>query len=433
MNKRKIVLASTLAVLMAPTVLGNISNQLAITAKADDTTTIESTIKKPVGIVNYGGTDTVDSKGNKTGLFLPGQSSWKLGESILINNQRFYEVGSDQYVSSLDITVTYGTTPVAPVNGGIGIVNYGGADTVDINGNKAGLFLPGQSSWKLGTSILINNERFYAVGQNQYVSSLNITITSGVTPVVPVAPNDNNIGTLGYEAKVVDSNGNPNGVVLPAGSSWKLGKFTTINGNGYYQVATDEYVLATIVNSSKYSFTANLKNNATIYNSSTKSLTRTLPVGSSWKITTVVRNRNNDFWGKVSTNEWIKIDSNLGMSYGDSDSIPSVAISEPDFATSVSNDNSSNTNNSVNLTATLTSNQSVYDTSTNTMSRILPSGTSWKINQVVRNKNNQFWGKVSTNEWILIDANNLSMSYGDSDTVPNVAISEPEFATSVIK
>lgn len=336
MNKKKIVLASTLAVLIAPSVLGTNSNQTT-TVKADDTNAeTNNSIKNPIGTLDYGGAYAYDSNGNKLSLYLSGKSSWKLGKSVLINGQRFYGIGANEYVNSANITITDGMPPVLPTlvkevyQGLVGTLGYP-VNVVDMYGNPTGRVLQAGSSWKLGNLyVLKDGNTYYKISTSEYA------LASVITPSSTTSSNTtSNVGVLGYDAKVVDANGTYTGITLPAGSSWQLGQFVTIGNNGYYQVATNEYVLATIINSTNYSFNATLRTNISVYNSSTNSLTRTLPAGSSWKITTVLRNKNNEFWGKVATNEWIKIDDNLDTSYGASDSVPSIAISEPEFATSI--------------------------------------------------------------------------------------------------
>ncbi|MQS76088.1 SLAP domain-containing protein [Companilactobacillus halodurans] len=325
MKKNKFLLASTLAVLIAPSILNNISYESESSVQAATTTT--DSFKNPVGVVDLGGAYTVDSNGNQTDLFLPGQSSWKLGKSILINGERYYQVATNNYLSATHITVTDGAS---------------------------------------GT---------YSV----------------IQPAVP-----NLLGTIESDAQVYNIDGNTNGVVLPAGSSWQLGQLINIKGIAYYQVATNEYVLAAFVETNAFPITTITLNNASrIVDDNGNYTGKTLPANTSWKADSM-KNMNNITYYRVATNQWV---SNVP--------IPSYS-----------------------LTTTLKNSQAVYNTETNSMTRILPAGSSWKINRVVRNKNNQFYGKVSTNEWLLIDSNTL-MSYGDSDTVPNVAVSEPEFATSI--
>ncbi|KRL67353.1 SLAP domain-containing protein [Companilactobacillus versmoldensis] len=294
------------------------------------------------------------------------------------------------------------TTNINSFKNPVGTVDLGGAYTVDADGNQTSLFLPGQSAWKLGPSILINGETYYEVATNNYIGSDRITVSDGVpfyTIIHSAVPNQ--VGTLTTDSQVVDSYGNDTGTVLPAGSSWKLGQLIKISGLAYYQVSANGYVLAAFLTTDTApatdgNDTITLNNASEVLDDNGSRTGRILPAYSSWK-TDQTKTLNGLTYYRVGTNQWV---SNVPIA---------------DYS----------------LTAKLKNSQSVYNSKTNSMTRSLPAGSSWEINKVVRNKNNQFWGKVSNDEWLLIDANNVVMSYGDSDTVPNVAISEPDFATNI--
>lgn len=240
------------------------------------------------------------------------------------------------------------------------------------------------------------------VATNNYIGSDRITVSDGVpfyTIIHSAVPNQ--VGTLTTDSQVVDSYGNDTGTVLPAGSSWKLGQLIKISGLAYYQVSANGYVLAAFLTTDTApatdgNDTITLNNASEVLDDNGSRTGRILPAYSSWK-TDQTKTLNGLTYYRVGTNQWV---SNVPIA---------------DYS----------------LTAKLKNSQSVYNSKTNSMTRSLPAGSSWEINKVVRNKNNQFWGKVSNDEWLLIDANNVVMSYGDSDTVPNVAISEPDFATNI--
>ncbi|AUI71292.1 hypothetical protein COSHB9_12990 [Companilactobacillus alimentarius] len=331
MKKNKILLASTLAVLIAPSVLNNASYEPEASVQAA-TTTVDS-IKTPIGTVDYGGAYTVDANGNQTSLYLSGKSSWKLGKSVLINGSRYYEVATNKYISSDHITLTDGlpttSSVIKPaVPNQVGTLNTAGK-VFDINGNFNGVVLPASSSWKLGQLVNINGNAYYQVATNEYVLAGNVIINSTSGTSI------NTVITLNNASRIVDDNGNYTGKTLPAYSSWKADRTKTMYNVTYYRVATNQWVSNVPIKS--YSLVANLKSSQAVYNTETNSMTRSLPAGSSWKFNKVVRNKNNQFWGKVSTNEWLLLDSNVSMSYGDSDTVPSVAVSEPEFATNLNN------------------------------------------------------------------------------------------------
>ncbi|KRO00758.1 SLAP domain-containing protein [Companilactobacillus kimchiensis] len=437
MNKKRVLLASTMAILIAPTVLETISNQ--VTVQAAPTNISENTINNPIGTVDYGGADAIDSNGNKTGLFLSGKSSWKLGASVLINNQRCYAIGVNTYVNSQNITITDGMPPVNPFlvkdtdNNQTGTLGYA-VKVVDMHGNPTGVVLPAGSSWKLGNLYSINGKTYYQVATNEYVESTVVKVNDVPATAPSTSGNmtpENRTIALSNDSQVLDDNGNPTGKTLPKDSFWHTDQSKSINNYRYYRVATNAWVSmggassATIFGNGPISIT--LTTDTTLYDSSTNTFTRSLPAGSSWKAYSAVKNQNNEIYVKVSSNEWLRLTekNQSGGAYTMEQIATYGASSEPDFATHYAP--------AVALTATLKNNQSVYDTSSNSLTRALPASSSWKITKVVRNQKNEFWGRVSTNEWLLIDASNLNMSYGDSDTVPNVAISEPTFATNITK
>lgn len=409
MNKKRIILASTLAVLVAPTVLGNISNNATTPVQAATTTTA-NTIKNPIGTVDYGGAYTVDANGKQTSLFLSGKSSWKLGKSVLINGQRYYEVATNNYISSEHITLTDGMPVVNPtmvkpaVDNQIGTLGYA-VKLVDAQGNPTGRTLPAGSSWKLGGMYNIGMNTYYQVGNNEYA------LETGIKTSIPATSNNQNsnnqttqsktVGTTVAAAKVVDINGRDTGVTLPSGSSWQLGQLVNINGSYYFQVATNEYVYANILKTNyspevTYQNTViTLSKDQVIYNDNNMATGYTLPAGSSWKTdkNKVILSQNARFY-HIGTNQWVKNDNEGARS----------------------------------VVATLNSAQKVYDSSTNSMTRTLPSNSSWHIGTVVINSKNIRWGQVSKNEWIKLGDSSVSMSYGDSEYIVNTSVKEPNFA-----
>ncbi|HCD08561.1 MAG TPA: hypothetical protein DEQ50_09950 [Lactobacillus sp.] len=117
MNKKKLILASTLAILIAPSILGNVSTSTSV--KAD-------TINNPIGIneyinkknvevigtftdidtpVNttinlYNSSAILDDNGNNTGKTLPANSSWHADQTKAIHNYLYYRVATNEWVSN---------------------------------------------------------------------------------------------------------------------------------------------------------------------------------------------------------------------------------------------------------------------------------------------------------------------------------------------
>lgn len=427
MKKNKILLASTLAILIAPNILSDISNDFDDSVQA--AVTNETVLKNAVGTVDYGGAYTVDANGNQTSLYLSGKSSWKLGKSVFINGSRYFEVATNKYISATHITVTSGVpvmhTVVKPAENLVGTLTSA-AKVVDINAKANGIVLPSGSAWKLGQLVNIGGYNYYQVATNEYVSAAlvknnNINNNEQLNTTI----------TLNGVTEIVDDNGYDTSKVLPAGSRWKVDQKKTMNGLTYYRVATNQWVTnETTQNNNKNVFsngpiTVTLNKDVQLFDTLSQLYTRTLKKGTSWKVTNSAKNNKGQYFLQVSQYEWLPLTDGSIKEDGSGSIVSSLkayaklGYFEQDTDTSI--------------TVNLIKAQAVYSSESNSMTRSLPADTSWKITKVVRNKNNQFWGQVSTNEWLLIDASNMRMSYGDSDEVPNVAISEPEFATSITK
>ncbi len=425
MNKKKIVLASTLAILIAPTILGNIPNNVT-SAPVQAATASNNNL---IGTVDYGGADAVDGKGNKIDLFLTGKSSWKLGPSITINNQTYYTIGNNQYVNSQNINISTSVPKELPFliketsASQTGTLKYA-VKVIDQYGNPDGVVLPAGSSWKLNNLYIIGVNTYYKVATNEYVPEEATTLNTVTTTTTPAATKK--VGLLMSDSKVVDAAGRPNGVTLPSGSSWQLGSSVQIGGNYYYQVATNEYILVstvhvqgtnavdkpvnpgTIGTANSVNTTINLTNASKILDDNGNDTGRTLPAGSSWHADQT-KTMHNYLYYRVATNEWV---TNGGF-YG----------SEQIFANGP-------------VSVTLTKDVQLYDTSSNSMTRFLAKGTAWRAVKSIQNNKGQFFIQVSSNEWIPL-AQGIFVDYSDGNTLYNgfaySSTYEPEFATNILK
>lgn len=199
---------------------------------------------------------------------------------------------------------------------------------VDGNGKSlANLSLAANTDWQLGQIINIDGNTYYEVATNEYALSTNMTVKETGTTTTPAVKT----GTLSYAAKVVDPDGNPIGTVLPAGSAWKLGSTKTIDGNNYYEVGTNQYVIALAVkiNDNTTTNTTNNNNNNTNHNTTSKipmpgngliaktnvatktysyndnKYVQTLPAGTSWKVSKLVVNKYGSYWGQVASDQYV--------------------------------------------------------------------------------------------------------------------------------
>lgn len=424
MDKKKIVFASTLALLIAPSTLGSLSDQ-ATPIQAAALTINGTTINDPIGTVDYGGVNAVDSTGKQINLFLPGKSSWKLGNRIVIAGQVYYAIGANEYVSLENITITDGAPKPAPILiknlTQTGTLKYA-VKVVNQYGSATNNVLPASSSWKISNMYSINGNPYYRVAVNEYVpvAAVNLNQTTNIPSTTKKT------GTLLAAAKVVDANGQATGITLPAGSAWQLGNSVNLGGTYYYAVATNEFIPVSLVHvngthaadkpstpdtngtANPVNTTVNLYNASQVLDDNGNDTGKTLPANSSWHADQT-KTMHNYLYYRVAPNQWV---TNGGY-YG----------SEHIFS-----------NGPVDVT--LTKDVQLYNTETNTMTRTLAKGTSWKVVQSVQNYNGQFFIQVSSNEWIPMQRG-LFVDYSDGNTLFNgfaySATYEPQFATNLAR
>ncbi|MGI3100701.1 SLAP domain-containing protein [Companilactobacillus alimentarius] len=335
MNKKKIVLASTLAILLAPVALNTLPTTQTVHA---DT--------QLIGTIRRGGTIPVDSNDNFVESDILGNfSSWKLGQRITIGGNPYYEVATNEYVDATSMDITQNGKLLNPVSSEISYINHvetvsnaKGASIIDDNNNSLGITLPKGSSWKVDRVRIFNGYPYYRVATNEWVKALDFNMADSIIndSHTVVIPNTHQPITLRTTTTLYNSNGVSLGITLPKGSSWKVAQEKTINGHQYYQVATDEWVLATEDQSTSIfqngTVTATLSKPVQLYDTSTNSMTRTLPAGSAWKINSAVENSAGYFFAKVSNNEWIPLGSSIFTDNILQEELANSSTYEPYFA-----------------------------------------------------------------------------------------------------
>ncbi|WP_334351697.1 SLAP domain-containing protein [Companilactobacillus sp. HBUAS56257] len=191
---------------------------------------------------------------------------------------------------------------------------------VDENGKALeNLSLAANTDWQLGQIKNVDGNTYYEVATNEYALSTNMTVKETGSTTTPAVKT----GTLSYAAKVVDPDGNPIGTVLPAGSSWKLGSTKTIDGNNYYEVGTNEYVIALAVKINSNTTTSTTNNTTSkipmtgngliartnvatkTYSYNNNTYVQTLPAGTSWKVSKLVVNKYGSYWGQVASDQYV--------------------------------------------------------------------------------------------------------------------------------
>lgn len=244
MKKRKVLIGSAFALLIAPTVLSNLSPQ---TVSAADTT--EASL---VGTVNGSGV-LVDDQGQAiTSTFLPNNSAWKLGSTKQINGVTYYQVGTNEWIAANNLNITsqqaetqQDTTYNTQIanSGQTGVAKWNAAVVNSQGQTITGVTLPAGSSWNIGSNVTINGSSYVQIATDEYVAVSDLTIGSTATAATgqteqPV------VGTVvNGPANVYDTSMDSfSGHQLQDGSQWKVGQMVQ-NKYGYtfYQVSNNEW------------------------------------------------------------------------------------------------------------------------------------------------------------------------------------------------
>lgn len=261
MKKNKALIGSALALLIAPTVLSNLSPQ---TVSAADTTEIGL-----VGTVSGSGVLVDDSGQTITSTFLPNNSSWKLGNTKQINGVTYYQVATNEWIAANNLNVSNtaaqaqtqtATQPetqsyASQINSGkTGTVKYA-TSVVNSQGQAvSGVILPAGSSWTVGTVVTLNGASYVQIATDEYVAESNLYITESANDQTAAAqspqeqtaqtPQQQVVGTVvNGPANVYDTSMNSfSGRQLEEGSQWKVGQMVQ-NKYGYtfYQVSNNEW------------------------------------------------------------------------------------------------------------------------------------------------------------------------------------------------
>ncbi|MFC6176266.1 SLAP domain-containing protein [Companilactobacillus huachuanensis] len=283
MKKNKVLIGSALALLIAPTVLSNLSPQ---SVSAADTAEVGGL----VGTVTGSGVLVNDQGQTITSTFLPNNSAWKLGNTKQINGVTYYQVATNEWIAANNLNISSQTqaaqtqsqvqtssyeTQVAN-SGQIGTVKWATAVVNSQGQAVSGVILPAGSSWNVGQTVTLNGESYVQIATDEYVAASNLNIAT------PQAA-------------------------------------TQTETQQTQQSEQQQPVVGTVVNGP-----------ADVYDTSMDSFSgRQLQEGSQWKVGQQVQNKYGYTFYQVSTNEWTQ-SSNMQVNQADQN-----VTSEPEFATSV--------------------------------------------------------------------------------------------------
>ncbi len=209
----------------------------------------------------------------------------------------------------------------------------------------------------------INGQKFYQVGYGQWVEASSFTDTEFSKP--------GTVRTFNNTVDLVDSSGKEIGRVVSPSSGWKYSKIVKIDGNDYYQVATNEFVPVT----SGIPYTAvptttsvALTSSTPIYNSKGEDIGTTLSANTSWR-TDSYATINGEKMYRVATDEWIPASSLT--TYQPISSIYTTKTEIP-----------------------------LYDHTGKLIGKTLAPGTSWKTDQLATINGREYY-RVAINEYVL--------------------------------
>ena len=394
----------------------------------------------------------VDAYGNETSITLAAGSQWKIGSILHANKMTYYQVSTNEFIPTTDVTVAGAATSTTTGNGSYitdgstaaGKIGTATANVQIVNGSgtATGAVLPKGSQWKLGSKTLnYDKQTYYQVATDEYVSvaymnvagdtaTNNTTNSNGFT--VSTDSNAGKVAKVTNSTTIFDDQGNNTGVAMPAGGYWKVGQvMKDANGVTYYQIATNQwlqvgdiYIAGATENQTSengsYMTTDSsaagqtgtvVTNNAKILNGAGIATGATLAKGTQWKIGPKTLHYSKVTYYQIASDEYVSVvdmQVNSGTNTNTTSSVPTPGNG---------------------LVATTNVEQKTYNTATNAYDMVLPANTSWKITKLVVNKYGSYWGQVATNQWVWLSNVTLNSGLNLKDN----SYYEPEFATSINK
>ena len=211
-----------------------------------------------------------------------------------INGKLFYLFGYGQWVQASDyFNVT------AEKSGIVRTLNSLDDQLFDGSGRALSYGLAPNTEWKYSRVVSINSRSYYQVATDEFLpveEAVDFTPVSAKTDIY-----------LNSKAVLYDSKGQTLSKFLASGSGWATDGCAIINGVKMYRVATDEWVSAGNV---KVYQPVSMKYRADfvtpVYDSTGQRLSRTLPMGTSWRVDQIVENNQGEHYYRVATNEYVR-------------------------------------------------------------------------------------------------------------------------------
>ena len=212
--------------------------------------------------------------------------------TTMINGVEFYLTG-------------YGNWVAASTYNGVkeddeGVVRTTSADVTlyDSKGEPIARQLSMDTAWKYSGIVTINGRDFYQVAADEFLpydSGLQFSSMGAAANV-----------TVSQATPLYDSKGQLLDRSLPSGSTWATDGYATINGEEMYRVATNEWIkVAGTTNFEPVSQTFRADTTTYLYDSTGKTLTKSLPADTSWKVDQIIYIDGQAYY-RVATDEYVK-------------------------------------------------------------------------------------------------------------------------------
>lgn len=220
------------------------------------------------GIMLWNGYDP--SSRQPSGRYLKHGTGWKVTAQAKVEGHYWYQVAKNQWIQADYTTNPNGFStlstilpnsdpngfPIATINyfPGYGIMLWNGYE--NNKRQQTGRYLPDGSSWKISAQALVNGKYWYEVATNQWIQANFTTNPKGFNTLKTIFPNSDPNGDPIATIKYIPDYGimlwdgyNPEnrqatGRYLPDGSDWKITAQVKVNGEYWYEVATNQWIPA---------------------------------------------------------------------------------------------------------------------------------------------------------------------------------------------
>lgn len=169
----------------------------------------------------------VDASGQPITRTLAANTAWRYSKIVTIKGVAYYQVATNEFLP-VDSSVAF-----TPVKTKTIIQTASKALLYNSQGVSLQASLPAQTKWQTDGCAMINGVKMYRVASDEWVSS------ESTDTYQPEAT----IFHAQTATPVYDVTGKKEAKTLPAGTSWKTDRIVSINGQNFYRVASDEYVL----------------------------------------------------------------------------------------------------------------------------------------------------------------------------------------------